>query len=597
MTENQRKCAIICPVGQTGNIVPMTINTWLDKQFKGQSLPVAGERLPVPGYTEVIVLVPYTRGGLREGGGRDLMDTLLAECFPKPGHLARDRWTLSVDTYHWCPQLMPGKRLPQWPDCYLTNLSLHMLPIYPPQGDGLDPSGPLEDIDDDTPNEQFQDLIFGLATLLRHQGYALHLSLAGGRKTMSAYELLAAALRGAPQQVSHVLEPSLSRAKQFCRAPEHAALLNPRLSAAEQAECVRDQAKKMYQPPLDLYASIPVSFIDLSPLIPHMMQQVVPPDKLTALEQAVQTLEAQDIGKIGTQLGQYAILYQIGRLFRTELQAITAEAGRKLEQGILAGLWDSLLAHEFKGLSENFPNTLDKVRRRLPTLQGQVAQQLDELMQELTDTTCLLKDTDHYFRAIRMATGKVEDVRKALQDKTALHQEEVTCCTIADIIAKSKRLGDVTRGEKGAFDEILDERSVTLDDSQVQSNTKRVECFPWLLALAVFNLFKNVPEGQGCTVTVTVHDTTDGIEVVVEDNGRGFPTPPGAPPDWTPNDLKRLGTSVPPQGDTKAHQGLGLFVVNRIIEAHKGCLMLENKPQGGALHRITLPVAPEGESV
>jgi len=348
----------------------------------------------------------------------------------------------------------------------------------------------------------------------------------------------------------------------------------------------------MYQPPSQLYASIAVPFIDLSPLIPHVMRQVVKPDTLTALEQDIQTLEAQHVGKICTTPNQYAILYRIGRRFRAELQRITEEAGRKLEQGILAGLWDSLLAHEIQGLSSNLSHTLRRVRRGLATLPGEAARNLDAVLQGLTDTAGILEDRDHYFRAIKMATGNAEALRKAIQDKTPLYQEKVTCHRIADIVAFARRLGDVTGGEKGAFDSILDGHSISLEASQVQSNTTQIQCFPWLLALALFNLFKNVPKNQGLTATVTAYDSAGWVEVVVEDNGRGFPNPPA-----NPNDLTKLGASGPPQGDKTPHQGLGLFVVDRIITAHGGRLVLENKPQGGAAHRITLPATTEGESV
>ena len=89
------------------------------------------------------------------------------------------------------------------------------------------------------------------------------------------------------------------------------------------------------------------------------------------------------------------------------------------------------------------------------------------------------------------------------------------------------------------------------------------------LLLELFeNLYRNSVEHGSETVTVWVVVTTDGF--YVEDDG------PGIPPEER-DDVRRLGYSNNPQGN-----GLGLGIVNEIIEEHGWNVTLTDGREGGA---------------
>ncbi|WP_300378887.1 PAS domain-containing sensor histidine kinase [Henriciella sp.] len=113
-----------------------------------------------------------------------------------------------------------------------------------------------------------------------------------------------------------------------------------------------------------------------------------------------------------------------------------------------------------------------------------------------------------------------------------------------------------------------------------------------LLAQAIGNIVKNaaeaierLPQGsetQGL-IEITTEDQGDAVEIVIEDNGPGFPEAA-----WD-----RL---LEPYVTTREKgTGLGLAIVNRIIMDHGGSIVLEKRPDGmrGGRVRIVLPKKTE----
>ena len=100
------------------------------------------------------------------------------------------------------------------------------------------------------------------------------------------------------------------------------------------------------------------------------------------------------------------------------------------------------------------------------------------------------------------------------------------------------------------------------------------EAFQQVLVNLVKNGFESSDEA---TVTVTIHDEDDELEITVEDTGPGF------------TDQKLQSSFEPYVTSKEGGSGLGLVICHRIVHDHGGTMELFNRPEGGGGVRIRLP--------
>jgi signal transduction histidine kinase len=87
-------------------------------------------------------------------------------------------------------------------------------------------------------------------------------------------------------------------------------------------------------------------------------------------------------------------------------------------------------------------------------------------------------------------------------------------------------------------------------------------------------------EDRRVSVTASL-DGSQAVEIAVSDSGHGIPA-------------DKLTHIFDPFFTTKPKgMGMGLPISRTIIEAHNGRLWAENRPEGGASFRFTLPIAEE----
>ena len=96
-------------------------------------------------------------------------------------------------------------------------------------------------------------------------------------------------------------------------------------------------------------------------------------------------------------------------------------------------------------------------------------------------------------------------------------------------------------------------------------------------AIQEAHLVAGLPDGCRIDVRLRSHDGT--AELVIEDNGPGFP------PDIASRALERFV-----KGKHSPGNGLGLAFADAVVQAHGGRVKVSNRPSGGATVKLSLPV-------
>lgn len=127
-------------------------------------------------------------------------------------------------------------------------------------------------------------------------------------------------------------------------------------------------------------------------------------------------------------------------------------------------------------------------------------------------------------------------------------------------------------------------------DARVSGPDLEVSARPAALQRAVSNLVRNAIQvsPSGGTVDVTLSEEGDQAVVRVMDCG------PGIDEADLPRIFDRFYRGA---GARKRHgSGLGLAIVSQVAAMHDGTVAAENRPGGGAVFTLRLPVGPSGDS-
>jgi PAS domain S-box-containing protein len=138
-------------------------------------------------------------------------------------------------------------------------------------------------------------------------------------------------------------------------------------------------------------------------------------------------------------------------------------------------------------------------------------------------------------------------------------------------------LGHLTR-ELVAQTDVLRGRSVTLEAPRVLANVDAAK-----VERMLENLLSNAARHtrSGTRIWVRVEAANDGVLLVVEDDGEGIP-----------EDQKTVIFEAFRRGSsTAAGSGIGLSLVARFAELHRGRAWVEDRPGGGSSFRVFLPDA------
>lgn len=103
------------------------------------------------------------------------------------------------------------------------------------------------------------------------------------------------------------------------------------------------------------------------------------------------------------------------------------------------------------------------------------------------------------------------------------------------------------------------------------------------LVRVVENLAANAARYAATTVSFTVHQFGDTVELVVDDDG------PGIPPEHRDRVFERFATLDDARTAGTSGAGLGLAIAAAIVSAHDGTIRVGDAPGGGARFEVHLP--------
>jgi signal transduction histidine kinase len=181
------------------------------------------------------------------------------------------------------------------------------------------------------------------------------------------------------------------------------------------------------------------------------------------------------------------------------------------------------------------------------------------------------------------------------------HKLEAIIGDLLDL-ARLEGGGETLRPERVAIGELLQrvvdrhepavrERGITLETG-IEPGTPAAWGDPARLEQALQNVAANAIRHTpaGGRVSVRAEPAGDGVRIRVRDSG------PGISPEHLPRVFDRFYKADASRSDTPmpSGSGLGLSIVQAIVERHGGTVSASNAPEGGAVFEIVLPA--EGHS-
>jgi signal transduction histidine kinase len=133
-------------------------------------------------------------------------------------------------------------------------------------------------------------------------------------------------------------------------------------------------------------------------------------------------------------------------------------------------------------------------------------------------------------------------------------------------------------------------RAVTIETDCADGLTVRGDAA--LLRRAVENVLENAVRHapNGSEVSVEASMVGEKVRIEVADQGAGFPE------EFLPHAFERFRRADDARARTDGGHGLGLAIVLAIMRAHGGVARAENRPGGGAVVTLALPVGDDTEA-
>lgn len=190
----------------------------------------------------------------------------------------------------------------------------------------------------------------------------------------------------------------------------------------------------------------------------------------------------------------------------------------------------------------------------------------------------LARDLDDTVRTqVQTIYGEAERAAKVVQNLLSFARRRKPAKEMADINALVQRVLELR-----SYDFVI--RNISLDLT-LDSRMPRVWADPDQIQQVLFNVTKNAEQAMveahnGGRLTVITQATPTGVRVSIADDGPGMP----------PEIQRRIFDPFFTTKEAGEGTGLGLTICYSIIEEHGGRIWTENRPAGGSVFYIDLPL-------
>jgi two-component system OmpR family sensor kinase/two-component system sensor histidine kinase BaeS len=277
-----------------------------------------------------------------------------------------------------------------------------------------------------------------------------------------------------------------------------------------------------------------------------------------------------------------------GRLLRP-VRALT-RAAHGMAQGDLGQRVDARGEGELADLSRTFNRMAESLERAETLRRDMTADVAHELRNPLAVIQARLEGiSDGVYPASR------DELASVLEQSRVLNRlvEDLRMLALADsgqLMLERHRVDliSLARDVVASFQPHAASKDVELSFSTDDGDRLEVEADPTRLMQILDNLLTNALRHTpaGGRVALGVRGDAGRAVVDVADSGEGFP------PEALPFVFERFYRADKSRARHAGGSGLGLAIARKLVEAHGGTVSASNRPEGGALVRVELPLTP-----
>jgi len=278
----------------------------------------------------------------------------------------------------------------------------------------------------------------------------------------------------------------------------------------------------------------------------------------------------------------FVISYWSARRTLLRVERITEAVARIGAEDLAERLPEPVNSDEISRLGKTFNHMLDRLQssvKQLRTVTGAVAHDLKSpvtLIRGTLESALCDEGNEKWRDSVGEAIEELDRVLQLLNTTLDLAEAEAGALHMN---RSPVNLSDVVRKLVDIYQPAMAERrhEVTID---LQAHVMVDADLP-LFNRVVSNLLENelthLP--QGCRVNIKLHSSQGSAELVIEDDGPGFP------PDIGSRAFERFV-----KGKHSPGHGLGLAFVDAVIQAHGGATKISDHTGGGAVITLSVPV-------